>query len=242
MMMSIQELRDLVWSHFLPYLCLFGILCNLFNVLIFVNKKLKSSSTYTYFLIHSFFDLVYFLLSFLYFFTKHTLMIPECSYLVNFIEFHLFLLLSTAVAIFLIFMEIVIALDRLFIITGVKGAKIKAHTNKIIMILFIISILTQYPTYKASSIVQTRGINSNSSERCSNVSYTLKDTEFLDSNIYKFSYTIATYFRGLIAPVMLLIINAAICVKFRRRINKKLRMRSISKCFRIILKTFFLKI
>ena len=227
-MFNKYDFKNYVWQYFLPYICLLAFLFNIINITVFVSLKLKKKNPiyYNYFLGHSVFECLYALLSFAHFFVKHVLKIPHCTYLVNFIEHYFFNLATTSIAIFLIFIEILIALNRLLVIFYSKIA-FKIHFSLKLMTFFCtLSAISQYPVFKSRSIMR---LHSNYSACHQNESYTIHENDFIRTKAYTIVFFLTTYFRGILVPLILLTINIIICIKFRKQIKKKISLtRSLS--------------
>lgn len=224
-MININVFKDNVWQYFLPYVCLLAFLFNLINICVFSSKKLKNP-IYNYFLCHSMFECIYAILSFSHFFIKHAIKVPSCSYLVNFVEHYFMNLATTSLAIFLIFIEILISLNRLLVIFYSRCAY-KVHFSLQLIALFgALSVLSQYPVYKSRTIRLQSNFSSSSSISChQNRSYEIYQNYYIRTKSYKIVYSFMTYFRGLLAPLILMVINTIICIKFRKQIRKKSYLR-----------------
>lgn len=224
MMISVILIKDFVWQYILPYICLLAFLFNLINIIVFSSKKLENPVS-KYLLCHSMFECVYALLSFAYFFTKHVIQVPSCSYLVNFMEFYFIQLMTTSIAIFLIIIEILIALNRLLVIFYSKITNKLNFNLTSMIILFTFSVFSQYPVYLSRSIKLNANFTSSSINYCQrNESYEIRPSAFMTSTTYKLIYSIVSYLRGLLAPLALLVINTLICMKFRAHLKKKMTL------------------
>ncbi len=236
--MDISVIRNWLWKYVMPYLCLFGILTNLINVVIFNNRRL-TNSIYKFFLIHSIIDLIYLLLSFVYFFSKYSstsfiIHQSSClSYLINFIELYVFYILTSSLAIMLIFVEIIIALKRLFIVANLN---LRIHFKLCLISLFSFSILLQIPYSLSRQIVLSSSFKNNSinssfslSSSSSSKSYIIVTNEFANQHVYMIAYSVSNICRGLVAPVVLLILNLLICFKYKKQIRKKMQMKVMKR-------------
>lgn len=240
-MNSIYQFKDFIWQYLMPYICLLGFIFNIINIIVFSSKNLKNP-IYKYFMCHSVFECIYALLSFAHYFTKHVIKVPSCSIIVNFIEFYFINLVTTSIAIFLILIEILIALNRLKAIFYLKCRSKLDFKPTLIIILLTLSILSQYPVFKSRSIeLQSNSSSSNSTDFCSeNKSYTIHSNEFVMSKAYKLTYSAISYFRGLVAPLILLTINIIICVNLKTQMRKKITLKQFKKGSYFILINYFI--
>ena len=218
-----KDLRDFVWKNVLPYICLVGIFTNAINFSIF--SRIKSKNTiYKFFILHSAADFVYFLLSFVYFFLKYSLKMPSCSYIVNVIDLYLFSISTTALAFYLLLVEIMIAFKRLLIVLNLnQNVRVNFKSSTIVILFF--SILTQVP-YMLTREIRTIQTNNSSEQSISDKLSCSVDSRFeiernaiYDTRSYRYASSFINLFRGVIAPAALLSLNILLCYKYKREIR-----------------------
>ena len=141
---SLLHLKDFWWTFILPAICLFGLFTNLVNVLVFLKLKSKNP-IYKLMLTNSFSNFIY---SFICFFVFMMRCGRYCSlqhlYWVKLYEKYLFYYFTSVLGFFNILVEIVIAIQRYFIVANKNFTK-RVKTRTIILGLFLISLVVYTP-------------------------------------------------------------------------------------------------
>jgi uncharacterized membrane protein YhaH (DUF805 family) len=198
----------------------FGSISNLISLIIFSNKKFKDN-TFKYLLVHSISEFLYFTILFVIILINvlrrgHDLDNSVATILKNLIKILLDDYLTSCLAIFSIFTEIVISLQRYLTISNSRKFKFIKTGNpyKIELFLFIISLSFYFCEVLFKRIVERKGISL-----------------IITTNkiVYKYCYMIVNMIRGPISLITLTIINVLSAFKFRHQMVKKLNLKTFGK-------------
>lgn len=209
-----------------PIITLFGLVSNFINIIVFSNSKLKDSS-YRLMLADSVIHFVYLV------FTGcgaafYCVSICEVtsSYANKFFQLYFTDYLTSSLAIYSIFVEIYLSLQRLFIISNKKTLQNLSH-KIVLSILFVLSLLFYMPNIFLKNIVSVeRGVSIQSIDV--NVSYSNKTVSFsLTTSIFgksiygKIIPVILTSIRIFLSIIVLSLINILTAIKFKKHFNRK---------------------
>ena len=220
--------KNFVWLHYLPYMCLIGIITNSINIVIFKNRTKLWNPIYKYMLVHSVGDLCFLSGAFVYFFSKHTFIYQYYSYFWKFFEFYLYMVIMTPLTMFIVLIELSISIKRLLIVTN-YNITVRIRFRWLIIGFLLFSILSQLPSLKM--IINIVDLAEKYQER--NMPphaayFDMITADFSRSSVYKTIYTLETILRGVLAPAILFIINALMTKKFHQQLKKKRMMKSFS--------------
>jgi hypothetical protein len=201
----------------LPLICIFGSITNILSIIVFSNKKMKDVS-FKYMLAASFGDLIYLLLLTY----NYTVFCP------NFINTHKFgqqiyiiivkQYLTSCLAIFTILIDLILSIQRYFILSNDKRSYLFKPYKCIILIVFIISFIFYMPVLFQNNILAK--INSESDNI---VEYSLIETEFGKSSMGNYLLIILSLIRIFLGIILLSFINLINAIIFRKRFENRLK-------------------
>lgn len=244
--MIIGDLKEITWDFVLPLICLFGIFANSINFYVFSHKRELKNEIYRYLNVHSFVEILYLLFSLIHFILRRALKdySSDGYYISKLYELLFFQFLTSMLASLSICIELIIALKRLLSIRNVNLNYYYFKSNLIGMNIFLsilLSVILNMPVFVFSDIQLVKPNSSNS--------YDFNYTRMRLSPIKRFLMTQSAIFRGVISPVVLLLLNLFMFIEFKKLINKKNRILRIfqqqettrnSQLFRFIYTVFHL--
>ena len=204
--------KAFVWTYMIPVLCVLGLLTNSINALVFSQRKKLKNSIYRYFIWHSIADLVYLSLCFVRFILHlERFKYLQASFYFLLYEFVVYVYFTSCLAILMILIELLIAAKRLLIVTNINLTfKLKFRT--IVVVFSVLSCLAFTPLLLAFRLT---------CQDVDCVKWTVVSINSSHSQALRNAYFSASIFRGFVAPFLLLAINIALSVKFRKLCQKK---------------------
>lgn len=222
--------KAFAWDLILPIICLLGSLTNLFSFLLFYNYKSHfKHEIYTYLSFHSLIELIYTLLSFLFFASKSKYILGAhyCqSFAVKLFELYSHIFLTSILAQLMVFIELVISVKRLLMIFKLN-LTVKISLNKTIAIYFLISILIHLPLPFKFRIVRDELNGTMNNPDHSLYTYKIVADKFTTASFLNLVLFIPAIVRGIILPILLLMTNLIIFVEFKKSFWNKSRSLSI---------------
>lgn len=207
----------------LSCLCFFGVVTNTMNVIVFSHRDKLKNNIYRYFLWHSLVDLVYLTICFIRFVIKsETLHSIHYNYWTQIFDAYAYKYLASSLAILMIFIELIIAIKRLLIITN-TNITFKLRLRTVVMIATLAAIGTFLPLGLFIKVVDEKYVSwelKNSVGQTKIISYYVVIYE-QNSSIHKTLISWGAIFRAIVAPLMLIIANITIMIKFRQVFNRK---------------------
>lgn len=240
-----EEMRWFIWIYWMPFLCLFGLLTNLINVRVFADRRHLKTSIHICFLVHSTFELVYLSISFTHFLCKLIFGHQFKMYLLNkLFHFYIYFFLNSVIGLFLLFVEVIITLKRLFLIRNYSSSSSLLFKHKIMSLkhtfcfLFALSFLIHLPLifYKKVKKIPISDSLFNSSSTSSTLSeivyfYEIEKTRLGDNFVYKLHLFSIFLVRGIIVPIVFLALNRIVVKELRIHMNKRRHMNRL--CSRV---------
>ena len=212
---------------FLSTLCLYGLITNIMNVIVFSQKDKLKNKIYRYFLWHSIVDIFYLAICFIRFIIKsdglHSI---HHSYWTQVFDAYAYKYLTSSLAILMILVELIIAIKRLFIITNAH-VTFKLSLRTVFWAVTIVAFCSYLPFGMMLRVVDENNCNITIElYECQNAStsiskYVITMAYSPRSSFHKNFYSCITIFRGILAPVLLLVINIIIIIKFRKVFKRK---------------------
>lgn len=204
---------------------IFGSITNLINAIIFRNKEFKDN-VFKYLLINSISEFIYlFILNLTVFSYCGSFCGPNIreSFYAKFILLYIDIYITSCLAMFSIFIELTVSLQRLLVVSNLNICKIiKQGSPYLVMsILLIISLITYLPfiiTQKISRI-------SFSNETTENTNY-YEIKKIIKSNFNSYYGVFITVFRGPVCTFFLTIINLRTLIKFKKQMQRKQLIKS----------------
>ena len=213
--LNVLKARDFVWYHILPYLCLLGIFTNILNTIVFSHRSKLKNPIYNFFLLHSVTNLAYVTVTFCYFyFVRHFFQIN--GYTEQVFEMYFMVLLKTVLGVFMMFIELIIAIQRLSIVANYKE-RLK-FGRKSIIFFFFVALVSQLPFLFSNEIVKSDELTG---EDDLEPSYEIVASESGKSRLLSILNMIVFIFRGIAAPCLLLVVNVTMLVKYRQQLQRK---------------------
>ena len=215
--MDLLSMKKFVWTWVLPMLSIFGISSNAINIFVLsVNKTKTKNRLHTYLRIDSIVEFCYLIIVFVHFVLK--IINPQDNYYTVLYEKYLYNYVASSLAFFMLFIKLFITIKRL-LITGNHRIRCKAFKLKsLLAFFFFFSFLFDIPMLIGLSIQfkseDTRH-HGNVSLNSFYLSYRMSQTP----NEIKTLYYLSASFRGLVAPIMLLIFNMIFLRKLSQRIK-----------------------
>lgn len=226
---QVELAKSFVSKYIIPCICLFGMLTNSINLIMFSNKKSFKNKLYRYLQAHSAIDFVYLTISFLFFIFKLEVFSRfNKSYSFKALEMIVFFYATSSLAITMILIEIIVAFKRVFITLNYTFFTRYEFKMKTVLFsclsfsfLFSLSILLSF---------KIRPIDSNTNYFNNSISNEFKLSY---ENIERFKalrigLCVYGIFRGIFAPFVLFILNIILIQKYRNLIKRKAR-RKMSK-------------
>ena len=212
----IQEARGFVWAFVLPGLCLSGSLAGLLNVAVFCHRRMRlANKTHVYLLLFSVVELAYLMLSLVHYaaraerFARH-----HGAFALVVYEKYLFNYGTTVLAFYMIFVELVVSVKRLAMVSSWRRVRFLL----VLAGAWLLASLMGLPILFGLSVVRvaesTIDLNATASAATFAISYAQIDARPLVKALL-FANLV---FRGLLAPLIFLLIN----IRFIRRVNARL--------------------
>ena len=239
-------LREMAWKYFMPLICLLGLVANLINVAVFSNRRKLKNSIYKYLQSHATAELVYFGIAFVHFATRLTLNTGfEANRLARLYQLYVYLYLNTAFSVYLMLLEILITLKRLFIIANTTKRKraFKFDYFLKLFLLFLVSLLVCGPMLLHKSVnrvdikpsklfvdthcVASFNLTQQSTATAVPFHYALKTTSIGNEWAFKLVMFLLFILRGFFLPLVFLFINILIIRKFKQQLQKRAKIKRI---------------
>ena len=200
-----------------PILCIIAVLTNSLNVTVFINPKMKDTS-FKYLLCISISEVFYAGISTFIFVTFCDHCQINKSYSVQVYIIYQALIART-LALFCIFCDVVLSIERYMILKNKKF--LKPHWHKyVIFSLLVISFLFYFPLHFSKEIIPIYNNNTTNMTLIDN-SYKLVSTEFGKSIIGKILLINASVFRLFFGSILLTIINVMNLYEFKKRYQNR---------------------
>ena len=213
---QIKLWREFIWMNILPVICIGGILANSLNIAVFKNRKKLKTSIYYYLLCHSIANLIYLLAAFLYFFgvKRFTTLNGFAS---KVWDLYIFRTLTAMVAMFMMLIELQVSFKRLLIVSNYSFKRRKIPFFVSLIFIFIFSVISQLSVPFTYDVIRIRdGL------------FDIKPNALSKTKLLSVLNFASSVFRGILAPLLLLVINLIMAVKYRSRLRKKLNLRTAS--------------
>ena len=227
---EVGRLKDFVWQHILPYMCLLGIFANFLNILVFLSPKLKDS-TFKLMMANSFVEIAFLVISGLgiSIFCGTPCLSNYFTYLGQILSIWFVNYIGRSMAVLSTLIEIFISFQRLMLIKNIRFLK-DVSVIKVLVVLTIISLIYYLPAFFSAKIGQSLYplvFFPNSTQidfSRSKLVYVSVFTDFGNSHLGKILLATITIVRMFFATFVLLLINILSALEFKERIKKKLRM------------------
>ncbi len=222
----------------LALVCLFGVITNLINVMVFVNPRI-TDKCFKYMLASSISDFIYLSLFLIDYFILHLFCVSRCftvshsshSYTVQLIFFLVNDYFSSSLAFFNILTDILLSLKRLMIVTN-KYYVTWISYKVAIPFCYFVALLVYSPVL---ILKEVKECNSTPNSTL----YTTVPTKFSQSNIGTATPIILSSIRIFLAIVVLSTVNIITTTKLKNQLMKKLTKKE-TKC-KSNYKTYFFK-
>ena len=221
--MDLFLVKRLVWTWLLPFLCLFGIGANVINIFIFsIEKGHSKNRLHAYLRIDSLVECCYLVIGLVHFVLK--IINPDANYYIIAYDKYFYNYLASSLAFFMLFIKLFITIKRL-LITCNHRIRLKAFKLKrLLSYFFFISFLFDIPLLigLAIQVKETSPYTcpvSDVSQNCSTTRYYLSYQMSETPYEIKILFYSSSSFRGLVAPIMLLIFNMI----FLRKLTQKIK-------------------
>ena len=224
---------DFINTFIIPSICFFGLVTNLVNIKVFLNKELKDIA-FRYYLVNGFSNLFYLSICF-FFFTFKCGQYCQLGSLLS-VQVYLWVFYRYIKGIFAlstIFIQITLSLYRLFIVTN-RNCEIFKRYKLICFIFFMVSAFIYTPNFYTQTIITTK-VNVTSSSSFKTIEkYTQTVSSIGKTDIGKWTVIAVTIWRGFISLVIMVIID--ICTVYRMR--KQLKQTHAFKSFHFLFNSF----
>ena len=226
------DLSQMVKSYVLPPMCFFCMMTNAANVIVFTQKKKLKSSIYQYLRWHSFVDLLYFIACFIRFVIRsERFKQTHSSYWTQFYELYVYLYFAGSLALLMILIELLVAYKRLLVIVNMKLPTMRSF-RAVVATCVALSLVWMIPFPLNLKLVNQRECNFTTERiRCARHAeqlYALTQENIPNLNIWKNLSAASFFFRGVIAPFILFVLNIFIAIKFRQLCSRKKYLNSSS--------------
>ena len=203
---------NLIESCIFISLCSFGIITNSLNIYVFYYLGIENR-TFKYILMVSIADLNYLVI----FLVQCVLVLRKNTYIEKLFEIIFVNYLTSALAIFVVLIELVNSFERYLILKNNSYFK-TISSNLLILISIIISLIIYFPL-SISNDIQTKSIKLSNDSNF--VYYTLKLNDFGTSNAYDIIVKLIWSVRIFLSAFLLTIINIISAVELKKRLNKR---------------------
>lgn len=215
---TIENVKLFFNTTILPVICMFGVVANLVNTIVYSNRAVFKASLYKYLLIHSCLEIVYLVINLAYFLLKRRHMRSfDCIYYLKAFEFYFVFYFTALVAIILIAIEIVVSLKRLFIIVNYT---LPIRMRYIMLAIAAFSLILVSPSISGYQLRPTQLTLESNNVTC----YEKTPNAFQRTLPFRLIFLMFLSFRGLIAPLLLILITCLIIVKFKRQLATRRRL------------------
>ena len=223
----------LPWYLYLrPIMCTFGVITNVINIIIFHYSPKLKHSTYRLMLVISvvdFFYLLFFLISsFISDCKQYCTHMSSMRYEVKLFDLYIEDYLSSCLALFVIFIEIILSFKRYLILSNSRRFQNEFVNKLTVAIAFIVSLIYYIPVLYVKEIVEYQWDNSTSKNT---KAPTLKKYELVKSDFGKTPFGKALpitlgSIRLLLATFLLSFINILTSIRFKFRLKNKVKVKS----------------
>lgn len=219
-------IKDVVWTHVLPFICSFGLLTNFINFYVFSERRRMGirNRIHQYFQIDSIAEFTYLLICLIYFILKSKhLSFIHFSYPVAFYEKYLYFYFASVLGFFMIFLRLFVSIRRLMIVLNKFFFLQSIQLYKIVAFFFLLSLVLNIQCVLEMFITENRIKIGNQTVT---VQYITHQPQFNDSKLlYTFGFVVFST-RGFLAPVILLIVNFLIIRIMKNALLKKMHIKS----------------
>lgn len=229
---ELYQVKKFVWTFILPSLCTFGLLTNIINVIVFSQKAKLKNIIYRYFQWHSTVDLVYLALCL----SRLLINLDEfktihCLYWTKIFEAYVYRYITASLAMIMIFIELIIATKRLLMVMNIT-LTIKIRFRTVLLICAVMGFVLLAPMAVSFRVVDVKSSKKMFEfETCKHYSnkqaFLVAQANVSYFEVLKKFFLSVLVFRGIIAPISLLIINVGIAVRFRRYFRNKKNLTSL---------------
>ena len=203
---------NLIESSIYISLCAFGIITNSLNIYVFYQLGLENR-TFKYILMVSIADLTYLVI----FVVQCVLVLRNSTYIEKLFEIIFVNYLTSALAIFVVLIELVNSFERYLILKNNSYFK-TISSNLLILICVIISLILYFPL-SVSNDIQTKSITL--SNDANFVHYKLELNNFGTSKAYDIIVKLIWSIRIFLSAFLLTLINIISAVELKKRLNKR---------------------
>ena len=203
----------------IPIVCIFSVTTNLLSIFVFLHSKMKDP-TFKYMLLISISNCLYAgLLSY-----SYVVYCNECSLNKSYVTlvFKIFIeyFFTSCLAMFSIFVEIVISIHRYFVLKNNNRFASHAPLRWIVPIFFLISVALYFP------VIFTYEIKLNEIKNHSgSTTYMKVKTDFGQTALGKWMPIMQSLLRIFLSTIVLSLVNIVNIIEFRKRFKKKLQLK-----------------
>ncbi|CAF0961258.1 unnamed protein product [Brachionus calyciflorus] len=202
----------------------YGFITNLINSMVFMHSKLRSNSTFNYFLVIALANSIYMGVSFFYFVTRCRLI---CSFANSYAsQLYLFIFcnyIKNIAAFVVLFFQITVSFQRFLIISNIT--KIKIPNIFLLLVVFILfSAGFNLPVVLSREIIKLPFKNGTQKEE-----FTLIFNDYGKSLFSKWFIISINIFRSVFLTSLVFIINILSLIEFRKSIEKKRKIKLSNK-------------
>jgi hypothetical protein len=220
--MKLSLLEDVWWTFIIPIICLFSLITNLINI--FILFKLRClNKNYKYMYLKSINNSVYLFISlFLCLHRCGRFCTIENSYLIKLIQLYFFSTLNSILLLSDLFIEVVITLNRYFLLISKHKYEIfnKLRIEVVLLIIFTVSTVINLPKFW---IYEIRKIHLSSNETIYELSINSK-YEYSS----KLTFQMTSAIRGIFLVLLILVINMMSFSKLNKNVNNLISTDSVS--------------
>ena len=215
-----HDLKNLCWSYVLPVICLIGIGTNLLSSLVFSNKSLQKHDIYRYLKAHSTIQVIFLVLSLIYFVAYA---LYEGSFYLKLFDFMSQKYLTSVLALLMVCIEFLITIKRVLMIFNLS-ITIKISLRVTLLIYFILCLIVHLPVLIAIKIETVRSPNNcshltiNANQSRQKIIYEIA-FQSNNSKLFKSLLSIPIFIRGALLQIILLISNLIILIDYRKKRN-----------------------
>nr|QVK45838.1 G protein-coupled receptor [Proales similis] len=226
---GLDEARTIFWVYVVPVICLLGIFTNSLCILGFIRLKLEHE-IFKFMKLISLVDLFYLMFISLFFLSRCKA--SWCQFSTSYVS-QLYLIvvdayLTSCMAIFNILIDLTISVQRFLIVSNVKVFE-KLRFWRIVIPIGLVSLVYYTPELFTKRIVQVQLSDTERGANSTRIGFALEPNAFGETQASRLILSMLGIIRGPGTLVLLLIINSATVLNFRRLLTRKKILRGGSK-------------
>lgn len=219
-MSHIETIKDVYWTFILPLICFYSIITSLINLIVFATLKSKNI-IYKIMLYNSLSDIAYLLSVIFVFVIRCGQFCPELkdSYMAKIYHQYIFMYLANSLGLFGVLIEILISVQRIFILTN-RTFMNASKTNVCLIVFLIFSFLFCMPQLFAFELKRMTSANT------TRIIYTRENITPNMSFLFRHLFGIQHAFRLILIVCLIFTLNYLTYYLFKKQAKKKRQLKA----------------